>query len=188
MSRIRRVETRKDLERSVDEFITRGYKLQSQGDASARLQEKDWGDSGVHIIIALLTVWWTLGLGNALYAVYKRATAEEIIIRVKGTEPTAAEREDGSGHQTPATDAERERTQSGGADSWAIDSEPRGDSGSQSHSDHQPGVESRSPSGGSETNGQRSAEPHPDGQSDRTTEMDPDHRSDGETRERFDDT
>ena len=82
MGRVKWVESRKELERSVDEFITRGYTIRSANEQSVRVQKKDWGDAGVHLLIAALTIWWTLGLANALYAVYKRATAEEVLIRV----------------------------------------------------------------------------------------------------------
>lgn len=84
MSRVRRVSDRKELETSVDEFITRGYKIQSEGESSTRLKEQDWGDADVHVIIAALSGWWTFGLSNALYAIYKHVTAEEIVIKIEG--------------------------------------------------------------------------------------------------------
>lgn len=90
MSRVRRVADRKEMERAVDEFITRGYKLQSEGERSSRLKEKDWGDGGTHLILALLTVWWTLGLANALYAIYSYVTAEEVVIKIDGEDDDAA--------------------------------------------------------------------------------------------------
>ena len=82
MSRVRRVADRRELERAVDEFVTRGYKVESDGETSIRLKERDWGDAGTHLVLALLTGWWTLGLSNALYAIYARVTAEEVIVRI----------------------------------------------------------------------------------------------------------
>jgi hypothetical protein len=82
MSRVRRVADRQELERAVDEFITRGYKIKADGGSSTRLKEKDWGDAGTHIILALLSGWWTFGLSNVLYAIYKYTTAEEILIKI----------------------------------------------------------------------------------------------------------
>lgn len=84
MSRVRRVEDRRTLERSIDEFITRGYRLMSEGESSARLKEKDWGDSVTHVIVVALTGWWTFGLANALYAIYSYVTADEIVIKLEG--------------------------------------------------------------------------------------------------------
>lgn len=82
MSRTKRVPDRQQLEVAIDEFIVRGYELKSEGEGTARLKEKDWGDGSTHLIVAVLTIWWTFGLANALYAVYKRATAEEVVIRI----------------------------------------------------------------------------------------------------------
>lgn len=83
MSRISRVENRKEMEGEVDEYRTRGYKIQEQGTSSARVKQRDWGRSETHLIIALFTIWWTFGLANALYAIFKRVTAEEVIIKVE---------------------------------------------------------------------------------------------------------
>lgn len=70
------------MEKSVDEFITRGYRVLSEGEASTRLKERDWGDAGTHLIIAVLTGWWTFGLSNALYAIYSHVTAEEVVVKI----------------------------------------------------------------------------------------------------------
>lgn len=84
MSRVRRVADRREMERSVDEFVTRGYTIKSESETSVRLQQRDWGDADVHLVLAALTGWWTFGLANALYAVYKRATADEIVVKLDG--------------------------------------------------------------------------------------------------------
>jgi hypothetical protein len=71
------------MDRAVDEYITRGYRITSEGETSTKLKERDWGDGGVHLIIAALSVWWTFGLSNVLYAIYKYVTAEEVLITVE---------------------------------------------------------------------------------------------------------
>lgn len=86
MSRVRWVENRRELERSVDEFITRGYTVKSGGETSIRLKERTWGDAETHLILAVSTGWWTLGLSNVLYAIYKYVTADEIVIKVDDEE------------------------------------------------------------------------------------------------------
>lgn len=83
MSRVRRVENRQEMERSIDEFITRGYRLKSQGERSAKLKDRDWGEAEVHVIIALLSAWWTFGLSNVLYALYRYVNADEVLIKVE---------------------------------------------------------------------------------------------------------
>ena len=82
MSRIRRVDDKREMERVIDDYITQGYQVKSQGERSARVKDKDWGSALGHIIVAALTIWWTLGLGNVGYAAYKRYTADEVTIKV----------------------------------------------------------------------------------------------------------
>lgn len=90
MGRVRRVENHREMEKTIDEYMTRGYKLQERGTHNAQLKQKDWGSSGTHLIIALFTIWWTFGLANTLYAIFKRVTAEEVIIKIE-TEPVTDE-------------------------------------------------------------------------------------------------
>lgn len=82
MTRVYRVESRRELDNRVDELVTRGYKVKSHGDRTAHLKKSDWGSAGTHLILALFTLWWTLGLANALYAIYRRATAEEVKLKL----------------------------------------------------------------------------------------------------------
>lgn len=74
---------RKSKEKAIDEFVTRGYRIKSDGETSTRLKERDWGDAGTHLFLVLLTGWWTFGLLNALYAIYKYVTADEIVIKLE---------------------------------------------------------------------------------------------------------
>lgn len=109
MTRIRRVADRQALEQSIDEFITRGYRLRSQDESSARLKETDWGDAATHLIVAVLTVWWTFGLANAIYAFYAYVNADEVLIRIEnesehtehGTDPVTALPSFGNGRPEP---------------------------------------------------------------------------------------
>lgn len=82
MSRVRRVKDRKSKEKAVDEFITRGYIIKSDGEIDTRLKKRTWGDAGTHLFLVLITGWWTFGLFNALYAIYTYATAEEVVIKL----------------------------------------------------------------------------------------------------------
>jgi len=82
MPRIRRVDSRKEMERTVEDFLTRGYKIKQEGQESTMLKKKNWGSGGMHVVVAVLTIWWTLGLGNVVYALYKYLTAEEVQIKV----------------------------------------------------------------------------------------------------------
>lgn len=82
MSRIRRVDDQREMERVIDDYITQGYQVKSQGERSARVKNKDWGSALGHVVVALLTLWWTLGIGNVAYAAYKRYSADEVTIKV----------------------------------------------------------------------------------------------------------
>lgn len=84
MSRVRWVADEDEMERLVDEFIIRGYEIESSGQTSTRLRDQDWGDADTHAVVALLTLWWTLGLANVLYALYCRANADEVTIKIEG--------------------------------------------------------------------------------------------------------
>lgn len=83
MARVRRVESRKEMERTTEDFLTRGYKIKQEGQESTMLKKKNWGSGGMHIVIAVLTAWWTLGVGNVAYAIYKYLTAEEVQIKIE---------------------------------------------------------------------------------------------------------
>lgn len=83
MARIRRVDDQKELERTIDDFVTRGYKIKTQGERSARLKKHTWGSGSGHLVVAALTIWWTLGIGNVAYAIYKNQTAEEVEVKVE---------------------------------------------------------------------------------------------------------
>lgn len=99
MARIRRVESEREQEKAVDDFLTRGYKVQSQGQFSAKVKEKDFGSAPVHVFVFLFTliasavlfdaaglpaggVWVVTILANVLYATYSWFTAEEVVIKV----------------------------------------------------------------------------------------------------------
>jgi hypothetical protein len=105
MTRIVRVADRRALDRSVEDYLVRGYEIREQGDTSTLMKERDWGDAPVHILLVVLTVWWTFGLANALYAIYRRVTADEVEIRVEdgGDDPPATPDAD------PANESARER-------------------------------------------------------------------------------
>jgi hypothetical protein len=48
-----------------------GYTLKTKSDNIAVLEKPgNWGTFGAHLIVFLLTVWWTHLIGNILYALY----------------------------------------------------------------------------------------------------------------------
>jgi hypothetical protein len=51
MARIRRVDDRKEMEKVIDDFITQGYKVKSQGERSTMMKDKDFGSGGMHLLV-----------------------------------------------------------------------------------------------------------------------------------------
>jgi hypothetical protein len=62
----------KELRREIEDAQVEGWEIdQEQGDHKAVMVRRGYGTLGGHFLIAILTVWWTFGIGNALYATYK---------------------------------------------------------------------------------------------------------------------
>mgnify|MGYP006293237187 FL=1 len=70
------------MEQVANEYVVRGYRITSEGERSTQLKERDWGDPGTHLLLVALTAWWSLGLLNALYAIYRYVTAAEVRVKV----------------------------------------------------------------------------------------------------------
>jgi hypothetical protein len=84
--RIRHAETQFQAEQILDEFITQGYKVQSQGQNTVIVKQSSWGSLPGHLLVALFTVWWTFGLGNLVYALAVHKS-DEVTIKVDAAEP-----------------------------------------------------------------------------------------------------
>lgn len=80
--RIRKCVSQQEMERVVDDYITQEYKVKQRGESSVLVQKKDYGSMGGHIIVALLTIWWTLGIGNLVYALVKQAQADKVMVKL----------------------------------------------------------------------------------------------------------
>jgi len=80
--RIRKVQNKREFENVIDEFITIGYTLQSRGEDNAKLKKKEYGGLIAHILIALFTIWWTLGIVNIIYAYYKYKKGDEVLVKL----------------------------------------------------------------------------------------------------------
>lgn len=79
-NRIRRCESQKELEQLIDDFVTTGYSVKSRGENNALLVKKKKKD---HAKVALLTVWWTFGLGNLIYALIPAQDEDEVLIKIE---------------------------------------------------------------------------------------------------------
>lgn len=66
----------------MDDFHTQGYEIIRQGEETALLRRKSWGSVAGHVLWGLLTLWWSFGIGNLLYAVAAHYAAEKVMLKI----------------------------------------------------------------------------------------------------------
>lgn len=86
MVRIREVESKKEFEDAIDTYYMMDYRLENHTGRKAMLKKGGNGNIGIHIVLFLLTAWWTLCLGNVAYALYSRSKIDEVILKLKEDE------------------------------------------------------------------------------------------------------
>lgn len=70
------------LQERVDDAKIEGWRVDERQGDRVVMTRHDWGSLGGHFLVALLTVWWTLGLGNLCYACYRYfAKADRRVVR-----------------------------------------------------------------------------------------------------------
>jgi len=74
----------KNLESKIEDLETEGYKIQTQSKNQAELVKRNLGKAFWHILIFLITVWFTFGLGNLLYLIYSYFVNADKITLKKG--------------------------------------------------------------------------------------------------------
>ena len=57
--------------REIEDALSMGWRIESEGPDRVVLVDRSFGTVFGHLIVALLTFWWTMGLGNLVYAAYK---------------------------------------------------------------------------------------------------------------------
>ena len=78
--RIRKTSTINEFEGVIDDYITQGYKVKSRGESTANLVQT--GEHSKHALVALLTVWWTFGLGNLIYQLIPMPARDDVLVRL----------------------------------------------------------------------------------------------------------
>lgn len=74
------------MEAVRDDFITQGYEVLREGEGTTLMRKGTWGGVGTHVVIALFTVWWTVGLGNLAYALISHYSADQVLLKMDGVE------------------------------------------------------------------------------------------------------
>lgn len=60
-----------ELREDVEDAEVEGWSVDAEQENRVIMVKRGYGTLGGHVLIALLTAWWTLGIGNVLYAAYK---------------------------------------------------------------------------------------------------------------------
>lgn len=111
MTRRKRVDSEREMEKSLDEFVTRDYRIIEQGQYSSKVKEKDFGSPPVHVFAFLFVFLgaavlfgaaglpsgavWVVAFGsNAVYLAYSWLTADEVVIVVDESADHEAESAD----------------------------------------------------------------------------------------------
>lgn len=75
------------LQRKIDDARIEGWSLESEQTNRAVMVRRSYGSLGGHILVFLLTVWFTLGLGNVAYAAHVYFNrAEKKVLRADADE------------------------------------------------------------------------------------------------------
>jgi hypothetical protein len=71
-------------EQAIEDAQVEGWSIDTRGDRVAVLsQAGGWGSLIGHLIVLFLTGWWTLGLGNLAYALFRHYTGRrELHVKV----------------------------------------------------------------------------------------------------------
>jgi hypothetical protein len=81
--------------REVTRLVERGWRIEEETDQRATLVKRTVGTPKAHLAIAVLTIWWLMGVPNLLYGAYKFVADVERTVVWKdpaaGERPTAEE-------------------------------------------------------------------------------------------------
>ena len=64
----------------IDDFVTTGYTIKSRGEENTLLVKKGRHDK--HLLVFLLTFWFTFGIGNLIYALIPAKTEDEVMVKI----------------------------------------------------------------------------------------------------------
>jgi hypothetical protein len=82
-ARIRKFNSKAEMERALDEYITMGYSIREQGENNILVRKRDNGN--IIVLIILLCVFIVPGL---VYWWYKRTHADTILMKVEESQVT----------------------------------------------------------------------------------------------------
>lgn len=90
------------LEDRVATALEAGWEVDRDFGDHVVLVRRDLGGVGAHLLVGLLTLWWTMGIGNGLYALYRYvARAERTVLWEDDAPPAVRGAEEGSSDWSP---------------------------------------------------------------------------------------
>ena len=71
--------------REVTEKVEAGWRIEEETPERVTLVKRTVGSPRTHLVLAVLTIWWAMGLPNLLYGAYKYFGAAERTVVWKGS-------------------------------------------------------------------------------------------------------
>lgn len=77
-----------DYRRRVTELVERGWRIEAETGERVTLVRRNAGDPWIHLLLAVLTIWWLFGVPNLLYGAYNYlADSERTVVWKDGETP-----------------------------------------------------------------------------------------------------
>lgn len=58
------------LQREIDDLVAQGWKIEDEAPDRVVMVDREFGSVASHVLVAILTVWWSMGLGNIVWGAY----------------------------------------------------------------------------------------------------------------------
>ncbi len=85
--RMRNVGSNEEFEGAIESYTNHGYELLNRGESTVLMRRKSWGSVTGHIVCGLLTVWFTFGFANLVYALFSHFNADQVMINLDSDAP-----------------------------------------------------------------------------------------------------
>ena len=71
--------------REVSEKVESGWRIEEETADRVTLVRRTVGSPTAHLVIAVITIWWAMGVPNLLYGAYKYSDAERTVVWKEST-------------------------------------------------------------------------------------------------------
>lgn len=99
-------ETGRTLDAKIEIAEVDGWEVTERKQNIAVMKKETWGSFKLHLLVVVLTGWWTFGVGNLLYALYRRRfKPKKLVLEGYSTQ------EELNGAQKQANEAQKRATE-----------------------------------------------------------------------------